>query len=460
MGECFHGWFIYPGTWGWPAVLLAACVGVLAWLIAVGLKALAGFDVLPAVMIALILGMATANVPASRSCLGFDGGSIKWSEGLGFVDKMLLRTAIILQGFFLQSSLLVSNLEALGVTVFICAVTQPIAFFTAQVSGTIVRLPYEARDMLGIGTMICGSSAITALQAVLLNAKQHIPHMTPSKQEEQVIKHTGLCTSATFLYSVLALLVFPAIARVAGFSDVVAGLWAGLAVNDLSVCIALGSEFGADGQSFSALAKTVRILTLAPNLVWWGFRVTTKERTLSSQEGGCETKSDETPAQDSFLSTLWNNFPLFMFGFLALFLLRMYLDASITSQAGADAVLQAESILKPTAKTLMLTVVAGIGLRLEIARVLMGGRYLVVAGFSWLALSSVSFGLLLLYTKGPQEPTMSILTLICVGISILAIGAVVYYFGPLEYKETTPIVPHEAQGLRGGYGAQDTDSRI
>src|SRR3989442_1655996 len=84
---------------------------------------------------------------------------------------------------------------------------------------------------------------------------------TRARRDEQ-----GVATAAVFLFSVVALLAFHPIAQAIGLDSVHAGLWSGLAVNDLSSAIAVGTQMGGDGGVMAAASKSARVLMLAPML--------------------------------------------------------------------------------------------------------------------------------------------------------------------------------------------------
>src|SRR5207245_11597857 len=73
------------------------------------------------------------------------------------------------------------------------------------------------------------------------------------------------------LFSITALLVFRPIAFAIGLAPAFAGLWSGLAVNDLSSAIAVGAQLGGNGGVMAAASKSARVLRLAPTLVLLSF---------------------------------------------------------------------------------------------------------------------------------------------------------------------------------------------
>ena len=94
-------------------------------------------------------------------------------------------------------------------------------------------------DLVAGGTMICGTSAVNAI-APVSGAHRH----------EQ-----GIAIGTVFLFSVFALLVFRPVAFALGMDVQLAGLWSGLAVNDLSSAIAVGRQMGPDGATAAAAAR-------------------------------------------------------------------------------------------------------------------------------------------------------------------------------------------------------------
>src|SRR5207237_836524 len=77
----------------------------------------------------------------------------------------------------------------------------------------------------------------------------------------------GIAIGTIFLFSVVALIAFHPIAMAAGLDPAHAGLWSGLAVNDLSSAIAVGKQMGEAGGVMAAASKSARVLMLAPTLV-------------------------------------------------------------------------------------------------------------------------------------------------------------------------------------------------
>ncbi len=190
-----------------------------------------------AAVIAMFLGMVFRyfrKVPES------------WGPGMAFTSRKLLKTAII----FLGGSINLAGLLAAGrPSLFIMIFTLTAGFLSAWVFGKyLLGIHFTQRNLIAVGTGICGGSAIAALSPVL-------------EADEQDI---AFAISATFLFDVLAVLVFPLAGRFLGLSDSGYGLWAGTSVNDTSSVVAAGYAFSEKAGDFAAVVKMARTTMLLP----------------------------------------------------------------------------------------------------------------------------------------------------------------------------------------------------
>ena len=208
------------------------------------------------VIIAIFLGTFVLNTPIAR-WIGLGAPTARdtdrYERGLRFTGKWVLRLAIILMGLKIQTDLFHADQAQIVLTILIFAL--PCAFFLTHVAAQKLGLRREMGDLLSIGSMVCGASAINALSPVIY-----------ARRRDQ-----GLAITAVFLFSIVALMAFYPVAQALGLSNEYGGLWAGLAVNDLSSSVAVGEQFGGDASVIAAAAKSVRIMLLGPLLVMFSF---------------------------------------------------------------------------------------------------------------------------------------------------------------------------------------------
>jgi|GEM_PF-2582742 len=112
--------------------------------------------------------------------------------------------------------------------------------------GRLLGVRGDAQLLIGVGTGICGASAIAATQAVV------------KAKESQVAYAIG----TIFSFNVVAVLAFPQIGHLLGPHAF--GLWAGTAINDTSSVLAAGYAYGGDAGSYAVVVKLTRSLMIIP----------------------------------------------------------------------------------------------------------------------------------------------------------------------------------------------------
>lgn len=224
-----------------PGLLLAAAPALLGW---IGGRAL---PLLGGAVLAILLGLLLRTVwtPPSRCVPGID-----------FAGKYLLQTAIVLLGFGLD----LGDVARVGRdSLQMSLVTLALAFATAWALGRALRVPVRLAALVGIGTAICGASAIAAT-APILRADEH---------------DTAFALSIIFLFNLVAVLVFPPLGHLLGMDAHAFGLWAGTAINDTSSVVAAGYAYGRAAGDHAVIVKLARAslivpicLLLAAGLAW------------------------------------------------------------------------------------------------------------------------------------------------------------------------------------------------
>jgi len=374
-----------PGRTDRPGLALAAIVGGCALGLA---RLLPRSPLVSDILIALVLGALILNTPLGRRVglvmPGPDREPDRYAPGLRYTGKWVLRLGIVLMGLKVQTSFFGGG--ELLLIAGVAAASVPSAFYVAHALGAAVEVRRPLVDLLAGGTMICGASAVNAIAPV---AKAH-------RQEQ------GVAIAVVFVFSVVALVAFRPIAAVIGLPSASAGLWSGLAVNDLSSAIAVGSQMGGTGEITAAAAKSARILLLAPVLLILS---------LMRREGG------PISVRKSIVDAL----PTFLFGYIGLALVRIAGDRLFGAAAGWHAVLAGNKFLVDLT---MVTVSAGIGLHLAVKSLVSSSpRAMLVGGGTSLWMAGLTLGMIVADWRGGHALAALI------GIGAVLVSYVAYRLG-------------------------------
>ena len=195
-----------------PGLSIAILISLLAWFLG-NLFPIIGGPVL-GLFIGLLLGIILRD-------------SQKLKAGMQFTSKKVLQYAVILLGFGLN----LSQVFKVGVTSLpIILVTITTALLTAYAVHRMFKLDSEIATLVGVGSSICGGSAIAATAPVI------------EASDEEVAQSI----SVIFLFNMIAALLFPTLGTLLGFSTKSGeafGIFAGTAINDTSSVTAAASTW-------------------------------------------------------------------------------------------------------------------------------------------------------------------------------------------------------------------------
>ncbi|ACZ39736.1 YeiH family protein [Sphaerobacter thermophilus] len=213
----------------------------LVLLLAVVSRGVAGAlpDVIAEVTVGLLLGLALGNIVHLPAAL---------QPGIRFAVGTLLRVGIVLLGARLSvQDVLTTGLDAL---VIVAAGMTTALLFTLG-AGRLLRLPPRLCLLIGVGTAVCGNTAIIAT-APTIEAKE---------------RDVSFAVATITLFGTLAVLLYPAIGHLAAFSDHAFGYWAGAAVNDTSQVIATGFAYSDAAGEVATVVKLTRNTLMGPLIV-------------------------------------------------------------------------------------------------------------------------------------------------------------------------------------------------
>lgn len=176
----------------------------------------------------------------------------RYDDGMNLVSKRILRLAIILMGATLSFS---QVLEIGKYSLFVMVFTLFTAFGGGYYLGKLFGMNWKLSGLISAGTGICGASAVAAI--------------APTIDAEP--KDIAYSISATFIFDIVMVILFPIMGKYFGMSDLGYGLWTGTAVNDTSSVVAAGYAFSDAAGSFSIIVKLTRTLSIVPAVLIFSF---------------------------------------------------------------------------------------------------------------------------------------------------------------------------------------------
>ena len=315
-----------------PGVALSVGVAALACFI----EGLLPIHLIGSAVIAMFIGM-TLNYFLRNTKI--------FSSGLKFTSKKILKFAIILLGLSLNINTIL-NVGKMSLTVMVFTLLT--CFGGGYFIGKALGLNWKLSNLISAGTGICGGSAIAAI-APTIDADDN---------------DVAYAMSATFLFDMAMILLFPLMGRALGMTDQAFGIWAGTAVNDTSSVVATGYAFSEGAGDFATMVKLTRTLSIIPTVITFAFiqlRLKRKEA-LAKSENGSELKAN---------FKLSKIFPWFILGFLA-----MSIIASVFTIPSATI-----SETKSASKFLMVSALAAIGLNTSFSSMKKSGIRPMLHGF-------------------------------------------------------------------------------
>jgi uncharacterized integral membrane protein (TIGR00698 family) len=186
-------------------------------------------------------------------------------KGVHFTSKKILQWAIIVLGGSLSlNQVLRTGLSSFSVMIF----TLIAAFITAYGAGKLLRVPSNLKTLIGVGTAICGGSAIAAISPII-------------EADDMEIAYS---ISTIFLFNVIAVLIFPPLGHLLNFSDKAFGLWAGTAINDTSSVVAAGYAFSNTAGTYATIVKLTRTTMIIPISLIFSFIVAYQKKKESRED--------------------------------------------------------------------------------------------------------------------------------------------------------------------------------
>jgi uncharacterized integral membrane protein (TIGR00698 family) len=231
--------------------LLAVGIALVAWYLGRAVPLIGG------PVFGILLGIAVRNLIAPPE---------SFNPGIQFASKQVLQWSIIALGFGLSlTQVAKTGLESLSVTL----VTMTTAFVTALVLGRLMKVHDKLQILIGVGTAICGGSAIAAVT----------PIIKPDDHD------TAFAISTIFLFNIVAVLLFPLLGHMLHLSDLGFGMWAGTAINDTSSVVAAGYSYSKAAGDFATIVKLTRATLIIPICLILAIVVAVREKRAAKHAG-------------------------------------------------------------------------------------------------------------------------------------------------------------------------------
>lgn len=333
-----------------PGILLCLAIAIPSWFIGTA------FPIIGGAVIAILAGMILTLIIKNKTAL---------EPGIKFTSKKILQWAVILLGFGMDLNVVLETGKQ-SLPIIICTIG--ISLIMAFLINKFIKMPSKVATLIGVGSSICGGSAIAATAPVI------------DADEEEVAQSI----SVIFLFNVLAALLFPSFGQLIGFdttSGDAFGIFAGTAVNDMSSVTATASTWdgmfnlGTATLDKAVTVKMTRTLAIIPITLVLALARAKKQK--SSGAGKINFKK--------------------IFPFFILFFIGASIITTIAVSCGVSADLF--DPLKTLSKFLIVMAMAAIGMNTNIVKLVKSGAKPIFLGFCcWISITGVS--LLLQHVMG------------------------------------------------------------
>ncbi|MHB8148025.1 MAG: YeiH family protein [Vulcanimicrobiaceae bacterium] len=310
---------------------LVACVAIALVATVLGSR----LPIIGGPVFAILIGVAIAAVRSP---------AVQLVPGIVFSSKKLLQWSIVLLGAHLSlAQIMRGGAASLPVMLGTLVVTLTLAYLFGRMLG----LDRDVRRLLGVGTAICGGSAIAAMASVIEVDQSDVAY----------------ALGTVFFFNVVAVLTFPALGHLMHLSQSAFGLWAGTAINDTSSVVAAAFSYGHAAGNTSVIVKLTRTLLIVPIVAFYGWKRITNAR------------SGDAPVQ-------WHAiFPWFVVWFIVAAALNSF--GVIPASFGTP--------IQQLALFTIVAALAGVGLSSDIEKMRAAGlRPLALGALLWIAIATSS----------------------------------------------------------------------
>lgn len=325
-------------------ILVCLAIAIPSWLLG------RMFPVIGGAVIAIIAGMIVTMFWDNKG---------KAEPGIKWTSRVILQTAVVLLGFGMNLGVIFQTGKQ-SLPIIICTITT--SLIIAWILQKALKVPANTSILVGVGSSICGGSAIAAAAPVI------------GADDDEIAQSIAVI----FFFNVLAAIFFPILGKAIGFDTVNGepfGIFAGTAINDTSSVTAAASTWdsmwnlGSETLNKAVTVKLTRTLAIIP--ITLGLSLIQAKK--STKEGKQTTKF-----------SLKRAFPMFILYFVIAAIIT-----TVCVHMGVDAgVFQP---IKELSKFMIIMAMAAIGLNSNVIQLIKtGGKPIIVGASCWCGITVVS----------------------------------------------------------------------
>ena len=329
----------------WKGILLCLLIAIPSWLLG------KQFPIIGGAVIAILAGMVVTLFIKEKGNL---------ESGIKFTSKKILQWAVVLLGFGLNLNVILETGKQ-SLPIIVCTITT--SLIIAYVLHRVMHIPGKISTLIGVGSSICGGSAIAATAPVI------------DADDEEVAQ----AISVIFFFNVIAAIVFPTLGKLIGFDTTggdAFGIFAGTAVNDTSSVTAAASTWdsmwglGSATLDKAVTVKLTRTLAIIPITLVLAFMRASKAK--KAGEEGTESVS------------IRQIFPTFI-----LYFILASVITTVAVQMGTP--IEIFAPIKELSKFFIVLAMAAIGLNTDIVKLIKtGGKPIIMGLCCWIGITAVS----------------------------------------------------------------------
>lgn len=328
----------------WSGILLCLVIAIPSWFLG------KIFPVVGGAVTAIIAGMIVTM---------FWNDKGKAEAGIKWTSKIILQTAVVLLGFGMNLGVIFQTGKQ-SLPIIICTITT--SLIISWIMRKALKVPANTSILVGVGSSICGGSAIAATAPVI------------DADDDEIAQSIAVI----FFFNVIAAIFFPVLGKAIGFDTIhgdAFGIFAGTAINDTSSVTAAASTWdsmwnlGSETLNKAVTVKLTRTLAIIPITLGLSLIMAKK----SAKEDVKTTKF-----------SLKRAFPMFILYFvIAAIITTLCIHMGVSAEVFQP--------IKGLSKFMIIMAMAAIGLNSNVIQLVKtGGKPIVVGASCWCGITIVS----------------------------------------------------------------------